>query len=76
MKTKLSLTLLLIAVGVLAVQARLQPQKTAHPDVAAPIGIGMAALDFTLEDEKGNKVTLSTEYKKQPVLLTFYRGYW
>ena len=75
MKPKLSITLLLLSVVVFAVQVRLQPQKTDRPDVA-PIGMGMAALDFTLEDEKGNQVTLSTEYKKQPVLLTFYRGYW
>ena len=38
--------------------------------------IGDKAIDFTLTDSEGTKVTLSDEYKKQPVILTFYRGGW
>lgn len=42
----------------------------------APVGVGEVAPDFTLEDEKGNKVTLSEARGKNPVVLVFYRGYW
>lgn len=37
---------------------------------------GDAAMDFTLTDDKGRKVTLSEEWKKGPVILSFYRGGW
>lgn len=40
------------------------------------VKIGDTALDFTLNDEKGNAVTLSEAVKKSPVVLVFYRGYW
>ncbi len=42
----------------------------------APVGVGEVAPDFTLEDENGNKVTLSEARGKSPVVLVFYRGYW
>ena len=32
--------------------------------------------DFTLEDQNGRAVTLSAEWKSQPVVLIFYRGHW
>jgi cytochrome oxidase Cu insertion factor (SCO1/SenC/PrrC family) len=41
-----------------------------------PVAIGDTAPDFTLEDESGNKVTLSAARDKSPVVLVFYRGYW
>ena len=34
------------------------------------------APDFTLLDQDGNPVTLSTELASGPVLLVFYRGHW
>ncbi len=37
---------------------------------------GNKAIDFTLKDSEGNSITLSEEYKKQPIILTFYRGGW
>jgi cytochrome oxidase Cu insertion factor (SCO1/SenC/PrrC family) len=49
------------------------PAKTAR---AAPVGIGDTAPDFTLEDQRGRKVTLSEARGKRPVVLVFYRGYW
>ena len=42
----------------------------------APIAVGETAPDFTLEDQNGNKVTLSDSRTKNPVILVFYRGYW
>ena len=76
MKIKL-LTLILVSLLTAgSLQAGLFPQSPDKPTAAAPIGVGQAAPDFTLEDEKSNRVTLSDEYMKQPVLLVFYRGYW
>lgn len=43
---------------------------------AAPVGAGDTAPDFTLEDQSGRVVNLSAEWKKQPVVLIFYRGHW
>ncbi len=38
--------------------------------------VGNLAKDFSLEDTKGNKVTLSEIVLCGPVILTFYRGSW
>lgn len=43
---------------------------------SAPIGVGDSAPDFTLEDQDGRKVTLSTARGQSPVVVVFYRGYW
>ena len=40
------------------------------------IKVGEAAPDFTLQDQDGKTVTLSSYQGKQPVVLVFYRGYW
>jgi peroxiredoxin len=40
------------------------------------VAVGELAPDFTLEDQNGNKVTLSEARGKSPVVLVFYRGYW
>jgi peroxiredoxin len=40
------------------------------------VAVGDPAPDFTLEDQNGNKVTLSDSRGKSPVVLVFYRGYW
>lgn len=42
----------------------------------SPVGVGEKAPDFTLESHQGAKVTLSEVWKKTPVVLVFYRGYW
>lgn len=75
MKLKHSLALLLIFLAV-AVQARLRLQKPDQPNNVPQIAVGMVAPDFILEDAKGQKVNLTEQVKKQPVLLVFYRGYW
>jgi pentapeptide MXKDX repeat protein len=41
-----------------------------------PVSAGELAPDFTLEDENGNKVSLSDSRGKDAVVLVFYRGYW
>ena len=38
--------------------------------------LGEAAPDFTLLNQDGQAVTLSSYRGKQPVVLVFYRGYW
>jgi hypothetical protein len=42
----------------------------------SPVAVGDTAPDFTLEDQNGNKVTLSDSRSKNPVVLVFYRAYW
>ena len=37
---------------------------------------GSLAPDFTLQDQDGNPVTLSSFRGKKKVVLVFYRGYW
>lgn len=51
-------------------------QSPASAIRSTPIGVGDVAPDFTLEDQNGNKVTLSGAHGKSPVVLVFYRGYW
>lgn len=45
------------------------------PVAARAPAVGAAAPDFTLQDERGNAVTLSS-LRGQPVVLLFYRGFW
>ena len=40
------------------------------------IKVGAAAPDFTLSNQDGQPVTLSSYRGQQPVVLVFYRGYW
>ena len=40
------------------------------------IKVGEAAPDFTLSNQDGQPVTLSSYRGQQPVVLVFYRGYW
>ncbi len=42
----------------------------------SPVPVGELAPDFTLEDDQGRKVTLSSSRGKTSVVLVFYRGYW
>jgi peroxiredoxin len=44
--------------------------------VAKPVKVGDVAPNFTLVDQRGNKVRLSDSKGKSPVVLVFYRGYW
>lgn len=41
-----------------------------------PIKIGEMAPNFTLEDQNGQKVTLSALRGSAPTVLAFYRGDW
>jgi hypothetical protein len=45
------------------------------PPPPAELSLGTTAPDFTLPDEAGNPVTLSS-LRGQPTLLVFYRGFW
>ncbi len=40
------------------------------------VKVGTEAPDFTLEDQDGKPVTLSSYRGKKSVVLVFYRGYW
>lgn len=72
MKTKIILILLFVLTGFISVNA--QQQQIVKSE--KPIGIGEVAPDFTLEDENGRPVKLSSSRDKEPVILVFYRGYW
>jgi cytochrome oxidase Cu insertion factor (SCO1/SenC/PrrC family) len=41
-----------------------------------PVAVGEVAPDFTLQDQRGQKITLADARGKSPVVLLFYRGYW
>jgi cytochrome oxidase Cu insertion factor (SCO1/SenC/PrrC family) len=41
-----------------------------------PVAVGETAPDFTLENQSGQKFSLSESRGKNPVVLAFYRGYW
>jgi len=51
-------------------------QRPAKAARTAPVGVGEMAPDFTLEDQRGHKVMLSSASAQSPVVLVFYRGYW
>lgn len=40
------------------------------------VTVGSLAPDFSLEDEKGNSITLSQFRGEKNVVLVFYRGHW
>lgn len=42
----------------------------------SPVAVGEIAPDFALEDQNGQKITLSSARGKTPAVLVFYRGYW
>ncbi len=50
-------------------RADLQPRKN-------PVQVGEVAPNFTLEDQNGQKVTLSDLRGSAPTVLAFYRGNW
>lgn len=68
---KLLPIILLISIGVCA-----NPHSAYYTQRTAPVAVGEVAPDFTLEDQSGQKVTLSDVRGKSPVVLVFYRGYW
>ena len=44
--------------------------------IAKAKNVGDKVVDFSLKDLNGKTLKLSEEYKKQPIILTFYRGGW
>lgn len=77
MKIKLAPVLLLFVIALSCsdsklnsgLEAELQPRNE-------PLKIGEMAPNFTLEDQNGQKVTLSALRGSAPTVLAFYRGYW
>jgi len=68
---KLLPIILLISIGVCA-----NAHSAYYTQRTDPVAVGEVAPDFTLEDQSGQKVTLSDARGKSPVVLVFYRGYW
>jgi cytochrome oxidase Cu insertion factor (SCO1/SenC/PrrC family) len=77
MKIKLAAALLLFLIALSCStsnsnsghNAELQPRNE-------PVKIGEMAPNFTLEDQNGQKVTLSALRGSAPTVLAFYRGNW
>jgi len=77
MKIKLAAALLLFLIALSCsnsklnsgLDAELQPRNE-------PVKIGEMAPNFTLEDQNGQKVTLSALRGSAPTVLAFYRGNW
>ena len=42
----------------------------------SPVQVGEVAPDFILDDQNGQKVTLSAARASAPTVLVFYRGNW
>ena len=68
--TKLRLTLAVITLCLATSVA-----SAAYPKPQIPSASGQAAPDFTLPDQDGKPLKLSSLHG-QPVLIYFYRGYW
>ena len=69
--TTMLLITLLFSIGLCA-----NAHSPAYGQRTGPIGIEEVAPDFTLQDQNGQKITLSDARGKSPVVLVFYRGYW
>ena len=77
MKTKLAcaFTVLLIALSCTKSGVNSGPQGELQPRTN-PVQVGEVAPNFTLEDQNGQKVTLSELRGSAPTVLAFYRGNW
>lgn len=64
-------TALLISIGLYA-----NSSSPTYAQRTSPLATGEVAPAFTLEDQSGQKVTLSKARGESPVVLVFYRGYW
>ena len=78
-KSKRSLVaLLLIVAGAVQVESNVGRQRSpvAVEARTAPVEVGDMAPDFTLEDQRGNTITLAKARGRKAVVLLFYRGHW
>ena len=67
----LLLVTLIICVGLCGIS-----HSSVHAQRNDPVAVGEVAPDFTLQDQNGNRITLSDARGTSPVVLVFYRGYW
>jgi cytochrome oxidase Cu insertion factor (SCO1/SenC/PrrC family) len=65
----------LLVAAALAPRVAFAADQPALDKRADPVAVGQVAPDFTLEDQNGRKLILSSERGK-PVVLVFYRGHW
>lgn len=70
-----SFLLSLLSVAAVSALGPVDGQELAATDLER-VNVGVAAPDFSLEDEAGNVVTLSRFQGKKNVVLVFYRGHW
>ncbi len=66
---------LLAAVALVALGTAAYRTLYQYPKPQIPSNVGKLAPDFTLPDQDGKPLTLSS-LRGAPVVLIFYRGYW
>ena len=77
MKIKLAAALLLFLIALSCSTSKLNSGLDAELQPRSePLKIGEMAPNFTLEDQNGQKVTLSVLCGSAPTVLAFYRGNW
>jgi len=77
MKMKLAVALFLFLLAVSCSSSTLDSGGDAELQPRSePVKIGEMAPNFTLEDQNGQKVSLSTLRGGGPTVLAFYRGNW
>jgi AhpC/TSA family len=77
MKIKLAAALLLFLIALSCSNSKLNSELDAELQPRnEPVKIGEMAPNFTLEDQNGQKVTLSALRGSAPTVLAFYRGNW
>lgn len=76
MLTKIPVTLLFLVCVFSLLSVSSHAQTVVKQKLADTVGVGAAAPDFTLADQHGRNLTLSSERSKRPVVLVFYRGHW
>ncbi|MBA2334214.1 MAG: redoxin domain-containing protein [Blastocatellia bacterium] len=75
MKRRMVLSFVLMMLGVACASHPSSKIEKSEPR-ETPVEVGQVAPDFTLDDQHGQKVTLSAARGQAPVLLVFYRGHW
>lgn len=77
MNIKLTAVLLLFFVALSCSNSKLNSELDAELKPRnEPVKIGEMAPNFTLEDQNGQKVSLSALRGNAPTVLAFYRGNW
>ena len=76
MPLKFAVSLLLLLTAISCSKLNTATSETELKPRSTPVQVGETAPDFSLEDQNGQKVTLSAVRVNAPTVLAFYRGNW